>query len=365
MKKKHNFAQSIKMIATPNKTIQIYSFFFIALLFTACGRSKKVDVSNIDVNIKVERFDREFDAMRTIPMSKQVPYLENKYGVFYKDFINLILQEENVNLGDTAYYKTVRDVLNAKPYNDLKHDVEAAYPNLDKQNEELTDAFRHVKYYFPKQSIPKIYAYFSGFQAQTSVGSGYFGIGLDLFLGADSRFYPSLTAVFPRYLSHFFTPENITPRVIEGFAREDMFLEHDDDQALLAKMIYNGKIMYFMDDMMPDVPDSIKIQYTKKQMDWATANEANIWGYFLDQKLLYETDNNKIKQFIDVAPFTTGLGDETNKSAPRLGIYIGWQIVKKYMDKHPEMTLAQLMVNDDAEKILNDSKYHPEAAPGN
>ena len=47
-----------------------------------CGHGKKVDVSNIDVNVKVERFDREFDAMRSMPMSKQVPYLENKYGVF-------------------------------------------------------------------------------------------------------------------------------------------------------------------------------------------------------------------------------------------------------------------------------------------
>jgi len=347
------------MIATPNKTAQIYSFFLIALLFTACGRSKKVDVSNIDVNIKIERFDRDFDAMRTIPMSTQVPMLENKYGVFYKDFINLILQEENVNIDDTAYYKTVRDVLNARPYNDLKHDVEATYPNLDKQNDELSDAFRHIKYYFPNQSIPKVYAYFSGFQAQTSVGSGYVGIGLDLFLGADSRFYPSLTEVFPRYLSHFFTPENIAPRVMEGFAREDMYPERDNNQSLLSKMIYNGKIMYFMDDMLPDVPDSIKIQYTKKQMDWAKANEANTWGYFMDQNLLYETDYNKIKQFIDVAPFTQGLG-ETNESAPRLGIFVGWQIVKKYMDKHPEVTLAQLMANDDAEKILNDSKYRPQ-----
>jgi hypothetical protein len=35
-----------------------------------------------------------------------------------------------------------------------------------------------------------VYAYFSGFKAQTTVGDGYFGIGLDLFLGANSRFYP-------------------------------------------------------------------------------------------------------------------------------------------------------------------------------
>jgi gliding motility-associated lipoprotein GldB len=346
------------MIATPNKTIQIYSFFFIALLFASCSRSKKVDVSNIDVNVKIERFDREFDAMRTIPMSRQAPHLEAKYGVFYKDFLALILQTDNVNIYDTSYFKPVREVLKGQPYNDLKHDVEAVFPDMDKENDALTDAFRHVKYYFPNQKLPKIYAFYSGFQAQITNGSDYMGIGLDLFLGNDSRFYPAITEVFPRYISHYFTPDAITPRVIEGMAREDMFQDRDTDQTLLTKMIYNGKIMYFVSAMMPDMPDSTIIQYTKKQMDWAKANESNVWGYFLDQNFVYETDYNKIKQFIDVAPFTTGLG-ETNDSSPRLGIYIGWQIVKKYMDKHPETTLAQLMAMHDSEKILRDSKYHP------
>lgn len=346
------------MIATPNKTKQIYLFFFAALLFTSCKQSKKVDVSNIKLDVKIERFDKDFDALRSKPFNTQVPYLEDKYSVFYKDFIEQIIQAGRIS--DTAYYQTVRDLLKAQPYNDLKHDVDAVYPGeMHKQNAELTDAFRRIKYYFPKQNLPKVYAYFSGFEAQTSIGSGYFGIGLDLFLGADSRFYPALTKAFPHYLSRFFTPDNITPRVVEGIARNDMFVEKDDNQALLTKMIYNGKIMYFMDQVLPDLADSTKIQYTTKQVNWCKANESNIWGYFLEENLLYETDFNKTQKFINVAPFTPGLG-ENNESAPRLGIWIGWQIVKKYMDKHPEITLPKLMANNDAQKILNDSKYRPE-----
>jgi gliding motility-associated lipoprotein GldB len=356
MKKKTNFAQSIKMMATPNKTKQIYLFFFISLLLTACSHSKKVDVSNIDVNITVERFDKDFDAIRTKPTAQEAAILQNKYGVFYKDFIEQILQAGTIT--DTAYYNVIRQIVNAQPYKDLEHDVDSVYPNMDKQNAELTDAFRRVKYYYPQQRIPKIYAYFSGFEAQTSIGDGYFGIGLDLFLGANSRFYPSLTKAFPHYLSQFFTPDNITPRVIEGFARNEMFPEKDVDQSLLTKMIYNGKILYFMDQVLPDVPDSTKIGYTAKQLDWCKKYEPSIWGYLLDENLLYETDYNKIKKFIDVAPFTSGIG-ENNEAAPRLGLYEGWQIVKSYMDKHPDITLPQLMANTDPQQILTDSKYHP------
>ena len=73
---------------------------------------------------------------------------------------------------------------------------------------------------------------------------------------------------------------------------------------------------------------------------------------------MYETDYPKIQEYLSVAPFTPGVG-EKNESAPKLGIWTGWQIVRKYMEKHPEVTLAQLMANNDAQKILNDSKYRP------
>ncbi len=226
----------------------------------------------------------------------------------------------------------------------------------------MTDAFRRIKYYYPKHNTPKVYAYFSGFKAQTSVGDGYFGIGLDLFLGANSRFYPALTEVFPRYISRRFTPEHISSRVVEGIAREDMFAESDDNKTLLSKMIYSGKILYFMDRILPTVPDSVKIGFTDKQIKWCDENKAFVWGFMLDQNLLYETDLQKIQTYINEAPFTPQLGgglETGSQSAPKVGVWTGWQIVKQYMDKHPDVTLQQLMADNDAQKILNESKYRP------
>ncbi|WP_184550514.1 gliding motility lipoprotein GldB [Mucilaginibacter sp. FT3.2] len=344
------------MITTPYKAKQIYLIFFIGLILASCGRNKKIDVSNINLEVKIERFDQDFDAMRTRPMAQQAIHLHNKYRVFYQDFIERILPVGNIK--DTAYFKALRNVFNNKAYNDLRQDVEATYPNLDKQNTELTEAFKYIKHYYPQKKMPKVYAYFSGFQAQTSIGDGYFAIGLDLFLGANSRFYPSITSAFPHYMSRHFTPENITPRVIEGIAREDMFPEDDADKSLLSKMIYNGKIMYFMDKILPEVGDTTKISYTGAQMKWCTGFEPKIWSYFLDENLLYETDYPKIQKYLTEAPFTPGLG-ENNESAPKLAVWTGWQIVRTYMDKHPDVTLQQLMKEKDAQKILNESKYRP------
>jgi gliding motility-associated lipoprotein GldB len=346
-------------MANKSKTKQIYLFFFISLLLSACGRNKKIDVSNIPVNVKIERFDLEFDAMKTKPMAQQAAYLQKKYGAsFYRHIVALLIQDDNVNINDTAYFKLLRQVFAGQPYKDLKHDVDSVYSNVDMPQADLTDAFRHIKYYFPQKRLPKVYAYFSGFEVQTVIGDGYCGIGLDLFLGSNSRFYPALTKSWPHYLSRAFNAENIAPRVVEGMAREDMFPESDSSKSLLSKMVYNGKIMYYMDKILPDADDTLKIGYTDAQLKWCQQFESKIWAYFLDENLLYETDYPKIQKYLTEAPFTPGLG-EKNESAPKLANWTGWQIVRAYMDKHPEVTLPALMANTDAQKILNDSKYRP------
>ncbi len=348
----------IKVNYTRSGFTQIYIFFFSALLLSACRHPKKVDVSSIPVSVSIERFDHDFAQLQTHPMAPAALMLQKKYGIFYQDFIERILTAGSTR--DTGYFTTLRKVFSTKAYNDLKHEVDSVYPDLNQQNAELTDAFRRIKYYFPKQQLPKVYAYFSGFQAQTSVGDQYFAIGLDMFLGADSKFYPALIEAYPHYISRRFTPANIAPRAVETIVREDMFPEPEQDKSLLSKMVYNGKILYLMDQLLPDTPDSLKIGYTPQQLSWCNGFQAQIWGYFLEENLLYETDFTKTQKYLNEAPFTPGLG-EHNESAPKLGVYAGWQIIRAYMEKHPEITLTALMADNDAQQILNKSRYRPKA----
>ncbi|RYY07079.1 MAG: gliding motility lipoprotein GldB [Sphingobacteriaceae bacterium] len=336
---------------------QSYPFFLICVLLASCKRKDKIDVSKIDLNVKIERFDHDFDSFKGSNYPAKAAQLSQHYGVFYTDYIERILSEGNVQ--DTAYFANLRQVFKAQSYIDLKHEVDSVYPNLEQQEAELTDAFKHVKYYYPNTKLPHFYAYFSGFQAQSSIGNNYFAIGLDLFLGEKSKFYPALIEQFPHYISRRFTPDNMVPRVIESMTRENLFEEQaNDDKTLLSRMIYNGKVMYFMDQVLPEVPDSIKIGYTDQQLKWCTTNQANIWGYFLEDNLLFESDYQKIQKYLTEAPFTPGLGDD-NKSAPKLAVWTGWQIVKQYMDKNPKVSLQQLMAERDEQKILDQSKYRP------
>lgn len=336
--------------------LQIYLFFFIATIAASCKDKKEVDVSGISLDLQIERFDQDFGKLQPGTFPSQVPSLRKRYGVFYHDYIQGILSIGPAD--DSSYFSNLRTVLANPDYQQLKHAVAEKFPTLKTQEEELTNAFKHVKYYYPEKKVPRLISFFSGFSVQTPIGDNYIGIGLDMFLGANSPFYPALRQSIPLYISQRFTPENITPRVMEVFIREDLYPERDEDRSLLAKMVYNGKVLYCMDAFLPRMADSLKIGYTEAQLEWCQKNEANIWAYFLDVNLLYETDYLKIQKYLTEAPFTPGVG-EGNESSPKLAVWTGWQIVKEYMDRNPQVTLKQLLEESDPQKILAGSKYKP------
>lgn len=332
---------------------QIYLIFLFAITFISCRHSNRPDVSNIQVNIKIERFDQElFNGKNkdVIDIDKQ---LALKYGVFYDDFIHRILESKYSNT------ESLNNLYHDQAYTDLSKEVDSVFPNLKAQEEGLNETFKYIKYYYPKAKIPKFISFTSGFAYQMPVGDNYLGIGLDMFLGKDSKFYRAIVQSVPLYLSRRFTPEYIVPRVTETYAHEELFAEPDDNRTLLAKMIFQGKILYFLDQVLPEnIGDSTKIGYTQQQLDWVQNFEGDIWAYFLENNYLYETDYQKIQVFLSEGPFTPGLG-ENRDSAPKLGVWMGWQIVKKYMKTNPDITLQQLMADHDAQKILDQSKYKP------
>jgi gliding motility-associated lipoprotein GldB len=320
----------------------------------SCSKTKKPDVSHINLDLKIERFDKDLYAGKGKNLAATDSLLHQKYGAFYEDFIFKMV-------GNESY--TSKEVLQGlyedKAYSDLNHEVDSVFPNLKKEEADLTEAFKYIKYYYPKAQIPRFIGFLSGFAYQTPIGDHYAGIGLDMFLGKDSKFYGALVKSIPLYVSRRFTPAYIVPSVSEYYVRENLFKERDEDRSFLAKMIFNGKILYFMDQILPEsTPDSVKIGYTQNQLEWCKTFEGEIWAFYLENELLYQTDYNKIQVYLSDGPFTPGLG-EKNASAPKLGIWTGWQMVRKYMQENPEVTLQQLMSETDAQKILTKSKYKP------
>ncbi|MFC3198890.1 gliding motility lipoprotein GldB [Parapedobacter deserti] len=312
-------------------------------------------MSHIDVDVTIERFDQALDSLRPDNILQKNGEWLRHYGFFYADYMQYMLEAGNP-LDSAKLASVLAEVIATDDFQALKASVYEAFPDMAMQEAGLTDAFRHLKYYFPAIDIPRFIAFFSGFSVQTPIGEDYIGIGLDMFLGADSKFYPALRESIPYYLSRRFTPENIVPRVTESYIREELYLQDDLDMTLLQHMIYQGKVLYVMDRVLPEIADTLKIGYTGQQWEWANRFERDIWAWFLQENLLYEADYHRIQKYLSEAPFTPELGTQ-NESAPKLGVFVGWKIVRKYMDRHPDTSLQALLEIKDAQVLLDGSRY--------
>ena len=123
-------------------------------------------------------------------------------------------------------------------------------------------------------------------------------------------------------------------------------------------MIYFGTQLYLMGEVMQFKTDEECMGYTKEELEWAQVNESYIWRYFVERELLYSTDSKLPGRFINPAPFTKFYLEEIDSDSPgSLGRYIGWQIVKAYMENN-DVKLKEMLIKS-PEEIFNNSKFKP------
>ena len=72
--------------------------------------------------------------------------------------------------------------------------------------------------------------------------------------------------------------------------------------------------------------------------------------------VLFSTDVMLIKKYMNDAPFTATISQE---SPGRLGAWIGLRIVDSYMRKNTNVTLRDLMNENNYQKMLEQSDYRP------
>ena len=129
------------------------------------------------------------------------------------------------------------------------------------------------------------------------------------------------------------------------------------NRTFIGKMIAEGKKLYLLDLYLPEKSDHLKIGYSKEKLNWAIANESQVWRYFIEHDMLYSTDTNLGKRFLQDAPFSKFYLSEDSRSPGRIGQWMGWQIVRSFMEKN-DVSL-QTFLETSEEKIFEKSNYKP------
>ena len=322
-------------------------------LLTSCSHDRlNVDVSKIKVEpVKMERFDQDFFSLNADNIILKLPALQKKYHGFTELFVRNIICNNGIQ--DSSCIPEITRFVNNKDMRDAFNDCQRNFQNLTTVEAELTDAFRHHKYYFSEKNIPRVLATMSGFNYSIITADSVLAIDLEMYLGRQSLFYEMIQ--MPNYRRITMQREYIVPDFLRAWTMTE-FPDNVKGKTLLSEMIYGGKILYLADALLPKTDDSLKIGFTKKQLNWCREHAKDIWGFWIKDNLLYSSGVDVITKFTGEGPFTTGFAKE---SPARTAIWTGWQIVRKYMNTHPEVSPEQLMNESDPQKILTLSKYKP------
>ena len=130
------------------------------------------------------------------------------------------------------------------------------------------------------------------------------------------------------------------------------------NRTFLSRMVYHGKELYLKEMLLPGLSEAAIIGYETDEMEWAAANEAQMWRYFIERELLYSTESGLDRRFLDPAPFSKFQLELDTESPGRLGRYIGWQIVRSFAKNRPEVPLTKLLVLP-ADELFKEANYKP------
>jgi gliding motility-associated lipoprotein GldB len=314
------------------KYLILLTVIFVAM---SCDKKSKVEkeVEQIQVEIKVDRFDKAF--FETKPEDLQ--NLKAEYPFFFPEGID-----------DGVWVEKLQN----KDWRELYTEVQKRYPDFGKQANEIEDLFKHLKYYFPQVVTPKVYTVIAemDYNSKAIYANDKLIIALELYLGKDHKFYQ-----FPEYIKQNFEERQMMPDVVSSFAMRRIPMP--SDKALMSNMIYYGKELYLKDILLPEHTDAEKIGYLPEQITWCQENESYMWRYFIEENLLFDSDSRLPNRFINLAPFSKFYLEIDNESPGRVGQWIGWQIVRSFMENN-KISL-QDMLKMDAKEIFKKSKYKP------
>lgn len=312
--------------------------FFIAILsvFVSCKNENKLesDIATIEVDMKIERFDRAF----ANASEDDLPKLKQTFPFLFSQ-----------RIPDSVWVDKMKDTLQIE----LNTEVESKFTDLKEVRKDIKQLFQHLKHYDKTFSEPRIITVTSDveYRTKTIVTDTIVIIALDTYLGSEHEFYTDI----PRFITQNMEPSQIVSDLAGNYAVNYIF--QSQRKTLLDEMIYYGKQLYFKDAIIPFKSDAEKIGYTEDQLNWALANEAQIWSYFIEREMLYSSDNSLPGRFIVDAPFSKFYLELDNDSPGRLGQYIGWQIVRSYM-KNNNVSLLD-MLEKDAKEIFENAKFKP------
>lgn len=326
------------------KKIPLCCFLAVSCLLISCTEKRyRIPISAPKQEVKVVRYDREFFETGTI---------EDR--TFRRLYEENILQVGNVDDEQSeAYLRIFRnDSDMCHVYRDCQRIFDMEYQKAFEKK--LSKAFTRLCFFIGDMPVPQVSFHISGFSQSVVSAPANLSLALDKFLGSD---YPLYEDLFYDYQLVRMSPERMAADAMNGWIRSEFSAEGLlNTQRILDYLVYEGKVLFLLHKVMPKEPLENLAGWSAEQLAWCKANEVNMWERVNAYGQLEMSDHLMLQKYFGEQPSTPYF---TEDSPGRAIVWVGFQMVAKYMATHPETSLMAMMMEVDTDAVFTESGYHP------
>lgn len=331
-------------------------FLFVTVQFSSCmGKTTSKDVSTPEIeeqpiteHIKIQRFDS------LLFLNLNNPSVHDHLYSTYPDLLSAVgsVTINQPEIDDKTFFPKLSSYFKNDMLYRIYNDALNVFKNTSTYEAELSIANEQIKNKFNGRSLPLVAMHISGFKANTIVTERYISISIDKYLGQNYRAYQNF---FEAYQRSQMQPKFVTRDILKAWIMTEIPAITSPAKTLLEEIIYEGKILYALSELLPEWNKEDLIGYTSDQYNWCVDNQNSIWKSIIEKKHLYNNEYFLNQKYLVDAPFTSTI---STKSPGRVGAWVGWQIVAQYA-QNTGKGISDILKLNDAQLILKDSKYNP------
>lgn len=324
---------------------------FLAVVMMSCQHTKSykdklnVHYENMEPKtLDIKSYNEVLFSIDTADFTNGLKAIKDDYLVFLGG-----------DLDDENAVKFLKDFVTDTFCMRINDMVEKKFDDADVLKEDIKSVYQHLNYYYPEIKLPSTYFYVSGIDysvPSVMIDEQGVVIALDYYLDNDSGIYDYVG--MPRFRSLRCSPSYITRDLAESIY-SGYIEQYVPQKDILTEMVKIGKKLYFIEAMNPSLPDSVLLGYSTKQMDWIKRYEGDVWASIVGNDMLYAKNAEIFRTYFGDSPFTQAY---SNEAPPRLGEYIGLQIIRSYATNN-DVALHDILMNNDIQQIFQASQYKP------
>jgi hypothetical protein len=324
--------------------ILLAGMLVLYVLYNVLSRPKQIVPADVSISVEIKRLE---DGLFKLQTKSEIATFLEQNQLLAEQFLGLENDQERSQLVDKLY-DMVRDTALQELYQEVQH----KFKDISQLQSQLEYAFRRLKSYYPTFEVPQVVTFITGMGTDLYVSKQLIVVGLDFFLGEGAKFRPLR---MPNYILRTYQPQYILPKLILLLSQQ-FNVENSKDNTLLHDMLYAGKAYFFTKALLPKVSDATVLCYTEAQYVDTEKHQRFVWQHFIDHELFYETNHMIKKRYLGDRPFTSEIGPGCPGN---IGGWLGYQIIKKYMQNNRDITLPILMSSMDAQHLFMQAKYKP------